>query len=274
MSETAPLLPRPLYAGAWTAAQAPAARAFWDWHLALWHAARERPAAWPAASPAAWPAGEAELDALPVPPALTRRAREACQTHGLDEELLAAQAEAARSFTAPLHFPDAAALVGAARAWAGSLARLLGGLAGARGGWQQPPLEALGAAVFLTGRLLQLPDDARRGLLFLPLDELAQAGLAKASLGAHRGDPALRRILWKHNVRIRDLLVQAQPLARELPRRPARALRQTWFGVLAYLDVAERRGYDVWTKPIALSPLQRAQVHLQTQFSKAAFRAR
>lgn len=285
MAEGAPFpeLPKPFYEDPWRGDVRVAAEALWEWHLALRkagerasagetdvvqeqavHARFERARAQAAA-------GEAvEV----VPERVWKAAYEACRAHRIPLDLLAEQAAAAQRFHGPIRFADREALRTFAGQWAMPLGEALVRLAGARGSWQHGQARELARAFFLTGRLAALPHELARDWLFIPQTDLDLADVSLEQLRQGKVDDAVRKLLWKQVVRARDAFAQGQPLVHELPRRHARTLKRWWLGGLEWLGEIERRGYDVWAAPVALSPFRRAQVRFQAQFGRASFRKR
>ncbi len=263
-------LPPPFYDDGWPRKTAPAARALWHWHLRLAH-----PAA--ASGGAAFfeeerRRAEAAEPLRLLPDAVTEAAYAACRAHGLPRTLLADQVAASARWLGPLRFDAYAALDAFVGQWAGAHARLLARLAGLSASWQTRHVDELARAFFLTARLARLPDDLARDRLFVPLDEVAQAGVTLDDLRAGTISPAVRKLLWKQAVRARDAFAQALPLAGDLPRGRRRAFKRGWLGGLEVLNEIERRGFDVWTRPVTLSAVQRFRVRLQALVGKTAFR--
>ena len=277
-----PELPKPFYEDPWRGDVRAAAKALWAWHLAL-RAAGERASVGGAATEEQTTqahferareraaAGEAvEV----VPEAVWKAAYAACHAHRIPLDLLAEQAAAAWRFHGPARFADRADLRAFVGRWAMPLGEALVRLAGARGSWQHKQAHELARAFFLTGRLAALPHELARDQLFIPQNDLEGADVSLEQLRRGEVDDAVRKLLWKQVVRARDAFAQGQPLVHELPRRHARALKRWLLGGLEWLNEIERRGYDVWTSPIALSSFRKAQVRFQAQFGRATFRKR
>lgn len=271
-----PELPQPFYEDPWRGEARTSAQALWAWHAALRGAAEQA-------------TGEADVRARferareriiagetaeIVPDRVWKAAHEACRAHRIPLELLADQAAVAVHFHGPMQFPEREALRDFIAQWAMPLGEGLVRLAGARGSWQHRYARELARAFFLTGRLAALPHDLARDRLFIPQTDLDLAGVSLEQLQQGAMDDAVRKLLWKQVVRARDAFAQGQPLVHELPRRHARALKRWWLGGLEWLSEIERRGYDVWSEPIALSPLRQAQVRFQARFGRTTFRRR
>lgn len=272
-------LPRPFYTSPWPRQKREAAHALWHWHSGLttpqaprldgqdltayFEAEKEKAAA---AEP---------LKVLPE--GVWRAAYAACDEHDLPLALLAQQVGAARRLKQEqLRFETTRRLGTFLRRWALPHGLLLAKLAGAGHSWQERSLFELVRGFFMTGRLLHVPRDVRAGHLFLPEDDLDQYGVSAETLrdGPADGQPpseAVQRLLWKQTVRARDALAQGQQaLAKELPRRYGRGLRQYWLGALDVLHQIERRDYNVWhSKPVRVTWWRRARIYLQSFLGRA-----
>lgn len=268
-------LPLPFYEDPWKPERRIAAQALWHWHQAL-----RSPLLPKAPSEADLPAFFAEQrerttarqSLAVVPGTVATAAYEACAAFGLDRALLAEQVAASQAWVGPLRFEAAADLKAFSRAWALPHARLLAGLAGSDRNWQRPALEGLALSFFLIGALVHLPAAASRDQLLIPQEELASAGVAPQKLRTGPPDAAMQRLLWKQNIRARDALAQGVPLIHELDRRYAAGLKRAWLGGLEVLNLIERRGYDVWSAPVALSRWHYAQIRFQARFGRTSFR--
>jgi phytoene synthase len=242
------------------------ARALWAWLAALRVAGMEDRAP----NPAAVRDGARRLRA--VPEAVAAAAYDACARHDLGRAGLAAQADAAHAWAAPVRFATAADLDAFVRAWAGRHARHLGGLVGLSSSFHAPALAELGRGFFLTRCLVYLPDDAAHDRCFVPLDDLRRYGVSVERLRAGDPDEPVRKVLWRQSVRARDALAQGRAAVAELPWRSRLTAARYWLGALALLDAAERSGFDVWTRRPRLSLLRRAQITLQAAFGKSVSR--
>ncbi len=268
-----PALPRPFRPAAFPREKREAARALWQWHAALldpdmpaldgddltayFEAEREKVTA-------------GETPAL-VPEMTWRAARRACDEHDLRRDELAAQVAGARVLAEPpVSFSTDAELNDFIRTWATPHALLLARLAGHRHTWQERLVHELARGFFLTARLVALPCDVQRDRFFLPTGEMEQAGVTREQLRRGAVDEALRRLLWKQTIRIRDALAQGVALSKELPRRYRTELKRSWLGALHLVRQVEERDYDVWSEPVRLSAFQKVQIQLQAFFGNAA----
>lgn len=151
-------------------------------------------------------------------------------------------------------------------------ARLLAQLANADHTWQKPYVTEFARGFFVITSLIHLKDDMARGRLFIPQTEMDQAGITVADLKSGNVTEPVRKLLWKQVIRARDAFSHAQPLVQDVARPYRTMVKRAWFGGLEVLGEIERRKYDVWSRPVVLSPLQHAQVRLQARLGKAASR--
>lgn len=201
-------------------------------------------------------------------------AKALCVERDLSVDELIRPVRAAWAFQGAASFPDWPALEAFIDDWAGSHAVLLARLAGAEGRWQGPAARSLGRGFFQVGLLLALPGDAAVDRLFIAQADLEKGGVDVERLRTGRLDEPARRVLWKQSVRARDAFAQGQGLIQEL-ERPFRAeLKRAWIGALALLDEIERRGFDVWSRPIVLTPVQRFQLRVLSVIGRGVSRRR
>lgn len=263
---------RPFRQRPWAAESQRAADAFWAWHLGLMRLPESEGRQGRLAAAARDVQGGERpgfLDAAVEGEAIAHARR---QRAGLD--LLADQLQAVARLESAIGPETATAWTSFVDAYAGAHACLLGGLAELTAQYQQGYLRALGRAFFTTGRLLELRRDAERGRLLLPREDLDTYGVSMDELRAEAPSEGARRFVWKQTVRARDAFAEARPLMQEVGGRNARALRLWMAGGLEVLGLVERRDYDVWSRPLRLSPLQEAQVRLIGLFGRRTFKSR
>jgi phytoene synthase len=122
----------------------------------------------------------------------------------------------------------------------------------------------LGIAFQLTNIIRDVGEDARRGRIYLPQDELAHHGVTAASLLRHESSPALTALMAAQVARAR--LWHARAMA-ALPAEDRRSQRPGLImaGIYrALLDEIERDGYRVLHHRIALTPLRKLWIALKT----------
>ena len=266
--------PRPFGTEEWPNPKRPAAAALWRWHE---HLAAVDGTKGSRSSHFFEEEEEKAKRAHPLrllPDDVSSAAYETCRAFDLPLEKLAAQIRAAARFTGPIRFRTRAEVDGFVEHWACSHAQLLGGLVELTGSWQRPLVDEMARAFFLLGRLVYLPADLAHDRLYIPLDEMEQAGVAVVQLQAGEVDETVRRLLWKQAVRTRDAFAHGQALAFELSGWQRRAFKKWWLAGLEGLNEIEKRDYDLWGKPFQLSALQRFRVRLQALVGRSTFRRR
>jgi phytoene synthase len=115
----------------------------------------------------------------------------------------------------------------------------------------------LGIAFQLTNIIRDVGEDARRGRIYLPQDELARRGVTAASLLRRQSGPALVALMADQVARAR--LWHARALD-ALPAEDRRAQRPGLIMAAIYgalLDEIERDGFRVLDHRIALTPLRK-----------------
>ena len=113
--------------------------------------------------------------------------------------------------------------------------------------------ESAGIGFQLTNILRDLGEDAARGRVYLPHEDLERFGYAPARLGRGEQDERFQALMRFQVERARGYYDAAQPLA-TLLAPPGRAvflvMARTYRGLL---DAIERRGYDVFSRRVRLS---------------------
>jgi phytoene synthase len=125
----------------------------------------------------------------------------------------------------------------------------------------------LGIAFQLTNIIRDVGEDARRGRVYLPQDELASFGVTDADLFQHRTTPGFAALM-KHQV-ARARSWYGRSLA-ALPRGDRRAQRPGLIMAAIYrrlLDEIERDGFRVLDRRVVLTPLAKAWLAWKTSWS-------
>lgn len=110
-----------------------------------------------------------------------------------------------------------------------------------------------GMAFQLTNILRDLREDAERGRIYLPAEDLQQFCLTPAELASGDGNERFARLMQFEVSRAREYYARARPLYDYLdpPGKPILETMLRIYGGL--LDEIERRRYDVFTRRIELS---------------------
>jgi 15-cis-phytoene synthase len=125
----------------------------------------------------------------------------------------------------------------------------------------------LGVALQLTNILRDVPEDLRRGRVYIPLDDLRRHGCSEADLGRESANPgggvrspAVKALLRQQGERARDYYRRA---AEGLPRADARRLVAAeimgaiYRGILRRIEAA---GYDVFSRRVVIPRPRRALI--------------
>jgi len=97
----------------------------------------------------------------------------------------------------------------------------------------------------LVEHLQDIGEDAGKGRVYMPAEDMRRAGCAEGDLSAKSASPALRELVAAEVTRARDLLSAGLPLAKTLPLRARVAVVGFAAGGVAALDSIERAGNDV-----------------------------
>ncbi len=122
----------------------------------------------------------------------------------------------------------------------------------------------LGIAFQLTNIIRDVGEDARRGRIYLPQDELARAGVTASALLKREGGDALVALMEDQVARARRWYARALDA---LPAEDRRAQRPGLIMAAIYralLDEIERDGYRVLDRRIALTPLRKLWIAWKT----------
>jgi len=135
---------------------------------------------------------------------------------------------------------DRAALMDYCRRSANPIGRLLLHLYGIEDEAAKLKSDAVCSALQLANFWQDLGRDAERGRCYVPLADLAHAGLSVEDLRSRRDSPALRRLVAELCAWARSMMSEGAPLALSLPGRIGWELRFVVQGGLAVLEKIER----------------------------------
>ncbi len=189
--------------------------------------------------------------------------------------------EVCEKFNLPIHLVDAQCpedgipkihtivdLFDYADRFAGSHALILAKLAGYTANWVEEPVRRFGQAIFITRSLMFLKDDLQTGRHYIPLDVLQKNKVKPSDLMRGIVLPGLRSTLWKQVVCARDAYASCRTLNSDLSGWCRRRFRIYWVGGLHILAQIESRKFDVWSKSVKLTFLDKAHVYLQVYTGK------
>jgi phytoene synthase len=138
-------------------------------------------------------------------------------------------------------------------------------------GYEQPATRdyarTLGIAFQLTNIIRDVGEDASRGRIYLPQDELARHSVTAADLFGRRVTPAFTALMTVQVARARAFYARALTA---LPKSDRRAQRPGLIMAAIYqalLRAIERDGFRVLDRRISLSPLAKAWIAWKTSWS-------
>ncbi len=111
----------------------------------------------------------------------------------------------------------------------------------------------LGIAMQLTNIIRDVKEDAQRGRIYLPLDELARFGVSEHDVLEYRNGTAMRELLKYQCERARHYYRRADA---GIPKLEADSRTTVYLMSMNYekiLDEVERRSYDVFSKRVSTS---------------------
>ena len=122
----------------------------------------------------------------------------------------------------------------------------------------------LGTALQLTNILRDVREDARRGRIYLPQDELRRAGVEEEDILRGVSTPPLQSLLAQQAARARDYYQRAEQALPEVDRPAQRSglIMSSIYGTL--LDEIEADGFRVLERRVALTPLRKLWIAWRT----------
>jgi len=123
-----------------------------------------------------------------------------------------------------------------------------------------PLAEKCGVAFQLTNILRDIREDAGRGRIYLPAEDLRRFGVTEEDLKAgNRSEPFLRLMRFE-TARARTYYEESEPLLELIHQRSRPSL---WALISIYSRLLERiesRNYDVFSRRVRLSPLEKSWI--------------
>lgn len=170
------------------------------------------------------------------------------RTHGLQTDWFSDLLSAFAQDVSVKRHPDRAHLMDYCRRSANPVGRIVLQVCAQRRAQTEPLSDAICSSLQLINFLQDFAHDWRIGRLYVPLDELAAAGLDEAAIDtdvrAGRARPALRALLADQARIARELMVSGQPLVRIVGWRLGLELRAVVAGGLRVLDKLAGSGFD------------------------------
>jgi len=150
------------------------------------------------------------------------------------------------------------------------VAGVVGMLAARIFGYAEPATERyardLGIAFQLTNIIRDVGEDAARGRIYLPQDELARFGVPPSALLRREGGDGFVALMAHQVARARDWYARALGTLPDVDRRSQRAGLAMAAIYRALLEEIERDGYRVLDRRIALTPLRKFAIAWRTAF--------
>jgi phytoene synthase len=122
---------------------------------------------------------------------------------------------------------------------------------------------ALGEAMQLTNFIRDVAEDARRGRIYLPLQDLDRFGVTQEDVLTGNCTEQFRALLAFEVARARQLYAIADPAIAILPRRSRKAVKVARILYSRILDRVERMNYDVFRGRARTSKLEKLRVLIQ-----------
>jgi squalene synthase HpnC len=123
-------------------------------------------------------------------------------------------------------------------------------------------------ALQLVEHLQDVQEDARRGRVYLPAEDMERFGCVEGDLLRQHASPAVRALISYEVDRATDLLKAGVPLASTLPLRPRVAVAGFTAGGVAALDSIKRARFDVLG--VRCRPRKRGVARHMLRFAVAA----
>lgn len=120
--------------------------------------------------------------------------------------------------------------------------------------------ERTGIAFQLTNILRDISEDAERGRIYLPLEDLARFDVPKSQLLAANDSPAFRALVKFEVERAKEYYKSAPELVPLMDRGSRRALEVLVTIYRRLLEEIERRDYDVLSERVSLSTAEKARL--------------
>jgi phytoene synthase len=188
---------------------------------------------------------------------VARALAEAVGPFGIAQEQLEAILDGMEMDLSQTRYPDYKALRLYCHRVAGVVGEVAAGIFGYRQRATLKYAALLGLAFQLTNIIRDVGEDARRGRIYLPQDELAEFGVSEADLLQARSTDAFRNLMEFQYRRAQDTYAQALALLPQPDRkaqRPGLAMAAIY---RALLEEIRRDGYPVLQARIALPPLRK-----------------
>jgi phytoene synthase len=129
--------------------------------------------------------------------------------------------------------------------------------------------EKCGVAFQLTNILRDIREDAGRGRIYLPAEDLKRFGVSEQDLERGRRTPHLIELLRFEADRARRYYHEAMPLVGMVHERSRASLRALISIYSRLLDRIEQSNYDVFTRRVSLSPLEKSWIVVRSAIARS-----
>ena len=126
-----------------------------------------------------------------------------------------------------------------------------------------PLAEKCGVAFQLTNILRDIGEDAARGRIYLPAEDLARFGVSADDLKSGRRTAEFVRLMQFESARARVYYTESRPLIALIHARSRPALRALIGIYSRLLDRIEQRGFDVFSKRVSLPVAEKCWIVLR-----------
>ncbi len=123
-----------------------------------------------------------------------------------------------------------------------------------------PLAEKCGVAFQLTNILRDIREDAERGRIYLPMEDLRRFGVTENDLQAGNRSEAFLRLMRFEAERARAYYDESQPLVDLIHHRSRRSLRALIWIYSRLLDRIQRTNYDVFRRRVRLSAVEKSWI--------------
>jgi 15-cis-phytoene synthase len=133
-----------------------------------------------------------------------------------------------------------------------------------------PLAEKCGVAFQLTNILRDIREDAERGRVYLPAEDLRRFGVTEADLRSGNRTDALLRLMRFEAARARSYYDDSRPLLDLIHPRSKPSLLALISIYSRLLDRIERKNYDVFTRRVRLSAMEKSWIVVRALMGPSA----
>jgi 15-cis-phytoene synthase len=130
-----------------------------------------------------------------------------------------------------------------------------------------PLAEKCGVAFQLTNILRDIGEDAARGRIYLPVEDLERFGVSADELAGGRRTDAIARLVQFQAARARAFYDESMPLIDLVRKRSRPSLRALITIYSQLLERIEECNYDVFSRRVSLSPAEKCWIAARAWFS-------